>query len=72
MKKFLLIILSLIILVSCEDNLPKSSQPTVLSDVKSVEVMVYDSCEYVVVGHGTRAWGSHKGNCKNPIHKDLN
>jgi hypothetical protein len=72
MKKFLLIILSLIILVSCEDNLPKSSRPTVLSDVKSVEVMVYDNCEYVVVGHGTRAWGSHKGNCKNPMHKEIN
>ena len=60
------------IATSCEDRVQVSSQPTDLSDFKDVEVMVYDNCEYVVVGHGTRAWGSHKGNCKNPIHKELN
>jgi len=29
----------------------------------------YQECEYIKVGIGTRAWGTHKGNCKNPIHK---
>jgi hypothetical protein len=70
--KLLTLILSLIILVSCEDNLPKSSRPTVLSDFKDVEVMIYDSCEYVVAGRGKYQWGAHKGNCKNPIHKEIN
>lgn len=28
-----------------------------------------EGCEYVVVGIGNHQWGSHKGNCKNPVHK---
>jgi hypothetical protein len=27
-----------------------------------------EGCEYIVVGYGDNKWGSHKGNCKNPIH----
>jgi hypothetical protein len=27
-----------------------------------------EGCEYIVVGYGKERWGSHKGNCKNPIH----
>ena len=29
----------------------------------------YEGCEYIVVVNGSATWGSHKGNCKNPIHK---
>jgi hypothetical protein len=29
-----------------------------------------EGCEYVVVGMGNFQWGSHKGNCKNQIHKE--
>lgn len=29
-----------------------------------------EGCEYIVVSIGNQQWGSHKGNCKNPIHKD--
>jgi len=32
-------------------------------------VYTLEGCEYVVVGVGNYRWGSHKGNCKNPIHK---
>ena len=28
-----------------------------------------EGCEYIVVGIGNAKWGSHKGNCKNSIHK---
>jgi hypothetical protein len=28
-----------------------------------------EDCEYIVVGMGNFQWGSHKGNCKNPMHK---
>jgi len=28
-----------------------------------------EGCEYIVVGVGNALWGSHKGNCKNPIHQ---
>jgi hypothetical protein len=31
-------------------------------------VYTLEGCEYLVVGHGDMRWGSHKGNCKNPIH----
>lgn len=29
----------------------------------------YEGCEYIKVGYGKSIWGSHKGNCENPIHK---
>lgn len=29
----------------------------------------YEGCDYIKVGYGKSIWGSHKGNCKNPIHK---
>lgn len=32
-------------------------------------VFTLDSCEYVVVGYGNMQWGSHKGDCRNPIHR---
>ena len=31
-------------------------------------IYVIDSCEYIVFYSGSSTWGSHKGNCKNPIH----
>jgi len=27
-----------------------------------------EGCQYIVVGIGQNKWGSHKGNCCNPIH----
>lgn len=33
------------------------------------KVYTLEGCEYIVVGVGNNRWGSHKGNCKNPIHK---
>lgn len=31
-------------------------------------IYIIDSCEYVIFYGGSSTWGSHKGNCKNPIH----
>jgi len=28
-----------------------------------------EGCQYIAVGVGNSKWGSHKGNCTNPIHK---
>ena len=28
-----------------------------------------EGCQYIVVDNGDRKWGSHKGNCNNPIHQ---
>ena len=34
------------------------------------EIYLLDGCEYIEVNGGTSsAWGTHKGNCKNSIHK---
>jgi hypothetical protein len=30
-----------------------------------------EGCEYIVVGSGKDRWGSHKGNCKNSIHSNI-
>lgn len=27
-----------------------------------------ENCQYIRVSHGQDSWGSHKGNCTNPIH----
>ena len=35
------------------------------------KVYTLEGCEYIVVGYGKDRWGSHKGNCKNPIHSNV-
>jgi hypothetical protein len=75
MKKLLI---SSLILVSCEGNIhvsTKSNPHKMELDSNSqysdqnYRVYTLESCEYIVVGYGNARWGSHKGNCKNPIHK---
>lgn len=78
MKKLLfLIVLSL--LISCEGNVQVSTQskeePIGLRQhaddyAKNVTEFTYGGCQYIKVGVGDCAWGSHKGNCTNPIHKN--
>ena len=36
---------------------------------RDYRVYTLEGCEYILVGQGNFQWGSHKGNCKNPIHK---
>ena len=31
-------------------------------------IYIIDSCEYIVFYGGSSTWGTHKGNCSNPIH----
>lgn len=35
---------------------------------QNYNVYTLEGCEYIVVGYGNTRWGSHKGNCNNPIH----
>ena len=39
-------------------------------DTLDTEYSIYiiDSCEYIIFYGGSSTWGSHKGNCNNPIH----
>ena len=61
-------------LISCKNlNSPEHKRPKKLSkNSENYELYVreytYESCEYIVVELGSSKWGSHKGNCKNPIH----
>ena len=69
-----LIILSAVLvgLHSCvfEDKDTKKHYPVKYLDKsshnldKQYEIYILDGCEYIVAGR----WGSHKGDCKNPIH----
>lgn len=36
---------------------------------QNYKVYTLEGCEYIVTGIGNNRWGSHKGNCKNPIHQ---
>jgi hypothetical protein len=78
MKTIILIIFTLFLL-SCEEQKSHSVVEQPLELTKDSEnyynrVMEYnyEGCEYIRVGYGKSIWGSHKGNCKNPIHKNLN
>jgi hypothetical protein len=73
MKTITLIFIALF-LFSCEGNV-QVEEPIGLrqkSDehYKNVTEFTYGGCEYIRVGYGQNAWGSHKGNCTNPIHKN--
>jgi hypothetical protein len=35
---------------------------------KQFKIYTLDNCQYIVVGSGNYLWGSHKGDCTNPIH----
>jgi len=39
---------------------------------QNYKIYTLEGCEYVVIGYGNSRWGSHKGNCKNPIHQSEN
>ena len=61
-------------LISCDEQPKVKEEPIGLrqkSDehYKNVTEFTYGGCEYIRVGYGQNAWGSHKGNCINPIHK---
>ncbi len=79
--KYALLLISLILLTSCEDEASKYIRPTPTVQGSEAEldtlsplyhtatsIYSYEGCEYIVVGYGESKWGTHKGNCKNPIH----
>lgn len=77
MKKIISII-TIFTLISCRDKGDK-----VKTEFEQIElnrtsencytqykIYTLEGCEYIAVGYGNQRWGSHKGNCKNPIHKN--
>ena len=77
--KYILLILTSILLFSCQseeerqerikDNQSKMLDSTSTDYYKQFKIYTLDSCQYVVVGYGDYRWGSHKGDCTNPIHQ---
>jgi hypothetical protein len=54
--------------VNAPDTLSKDS-PYYNTDV---DEYTYEGCDYIRIGSIQHSWGSHKGNCKNPIHDTAN
>lgn len=69
MKKLFLV--AVLFLFSCEeaDLKQESSNITYTSTGKNIREFKYDGCEYIGYLCGSNGdWGTHKGNCSNPIH----
>ena len=68
--------LFLINMSSCNENRGPKSPESKRLELDSTsryydqnyKVYLLEGCEYILVGFGRDRWGSHKGNCKNPIH----
>jgi len=62
--------------VSCDENRGQKTPESKRMELDSTsmyldqnyKVYTLEGCEYIVVGYSQLRWGSHKGNCKNPIH----
>lgn len=65
MKK--LILIASLFLIGCETS-NTTEHERVIMDNMNYRIYELEGCEYIVMGYGDQKWGSHKGNCKNPIH----
>ena len=71
MKKLLLATLLIGMVSSCEEPTTKPTQHSVKIGVSATELKVVEieGCEYFIGKYDRSAVFTHKGNCKNPIHK---
>lgn len=53
----------------CEDDTVHTSKTTEIYCTEPIQILTFEGCEYVKFSCGSGTWGAHKGNCKNPIHK---
>lgn len=76
MKRTLILIVILFAISSCNDNRGRKAPESKRFELDSTssyydqnyKTYTLEGCEYIVIGAGKDRWGSHKGNCKNPIH----
>jgi hypothetical protein len=66
----LLSVVGIIVIQSYESQQKKNIllKETPVKELQEYKIFTLNGCEYIVVGVGQNRWGSHKGNCKNPIH----
>ena len=59
-------------LVSCKEPNVEKKITTYQIDNETIpiQIIIIDSCEYLYGPWGNATVLTHKGNCKNPIHKD--
>lgn len=84
MNKVLIYIFTALFIVSCEDtdkcadrieehsvseNIEELDSSSCAAWTTHYKTYSLEGCEYIVVGFGHNRWGTHKGNCSNPIHK---
>ena len=71
MRKLLLTLVIGLTIGSCsEPNVDRKYTGIIYGDGAEVEEMVIDGCQYIgQFGGFNTDWGTHKGNCNNPIHK---
>lgn len=67
--KHLILVAILATFVGCMDSTVETKETKERYRGANIDVVTFDGCEYVKFGAGESAWGSHKGNCKNPIHE---
>ena len=71
----IIVIISLAIMtmmVGCASRTKDKEVKVYNVDTLNTDYVIYviDSCEYIVFYSGNSTWGSHKGNCSNPIHEN--
>ena len=71
MIKKLLALAAIGMMAGCEEPTTKSTQHTVkiAGNVKELKVVEIEGCEYFLGTFDRSAMFTHKGNCKNLIHK---
>jgi hypothetical protein len=73
MKKLILATLLIGIISGCEESnvkkIEKQKTSYKLDGGRSIEILIIESCEYIYGPWGNATVLTHKGNCKNPIHK---
>ena len=72
MKKIGLLLFLTIIIISCnEPNVsPKDTGSRYGNSGRPIQELVIDGCQYIGRFNCVNTdWGTHKGNCNNPIHK---
>ena len=73
MKKIGLLLLLSVAIISCDDPNITSKDTGVKYGVSGqpLEELVIDGCQYIGHFSGSNTdWGTHKGTCTNPIHKE--
>ena len=67
---FIISMMIMTMMVGCASRTKDKEVKVYNIDTLNTDYVIYviDSCEYIVFYSGSSSWGSHKGNCSNPVH----